>query len=125
MLCALTVRTLKPGTFEQFRDAFMAHENLEDPPTGYVHFSMIRNTESRDEVICFGLFDGTAQQLGRAAAEQGYTEQLKAIAPFVESVGADGLYEMVENHAFTGPTAGCEGGDSRLSRSDGGPEKSG
>jgi hypothetical protein len=105
MLCALTVRTLKPGTFEEFRDAFMAHENLEDPPAGYVRFNMIRNTESHDEVICFGLFDGTAEQLRRTAAEQGYAEQLKAIAPFVESVGADGLYEVVEDHAFAGRKA--------------------
>jgi hypothetical protein len=114
MLCALTVRTLKPGTFEQFRNGFMAHENLEDPPTGYVRFNMLRKAESRDEVICFGLFDGTAEQLRRTAAEQDYAEQLKAIAPFVESVGADGLYEVVEDHAFPG-----------RSRSDGGLEKSG
>jgi hypothetical protein len=26
MICALTVRTLKPGTFEQFREAFMQLE---------------------------------------------------------------------------------------------------
>jgi hypothetical protein len=26
MICALTVRTLKPGTFEQFREAFMQRE---------------------------------------------------------------------------------------------------
>ena len=96
MLCALTVRTLKAGTFDQFRDAFMAHENLEDPPAGYVRFNMIRNTESR-EVICFGFFDGTVEQLRHAVAEQGYSAQLEAIAPFVASVGADGLYEVVED----------------------------
>ena len=99
MLCALTVRTLKPGTFEQFRDAFMAHENLEDPPAGYVRFNMIRNTESRDEVICFGFFDGSVDELRRTAPEQGYSAQLEAIAPFVASVGADGLYEVVEDWA--------------------------
>ena len=100
MLCALTVRTLKAGRFEQFRDAFMRHENLEDPPRGYVRFFMIRNTEKPDEVICFGFFDGTVEELRRTAAEQGYAEQLEAIAPFVESVGADGLYEVIEDHAF-------------------------
>jgi hypothetical protein len=36
MLCALTIRTLKPGTFEQLREAFMRHEDLESPPAGYV-----------------------------------------------------------------------------------------
>jgi hypothetical protein len=34
--------------------------------------------------------------LRHSAAEQGYADQLEAIAPFVESVGADGLYEIVE-----------------------------
>jgi heme-degrading monooxygenase HmoA len=61
MLCALTVRTLKPGTFEQFRDAFNGTRHLGDPPAGYVRFNLIRNTESREEVICFGLFDGTGR----------------------------------------------------------------
>ena len=28
--------------------------------------------------------------------KRGHAEQLEAIAPFVESVGADGLYEIVE-----------------------------
>jgi hypothetical protein len=32
MLCALTIRTLKSGTFEQFREAFMQHEDHESPP---------------------------------------------------------------------------------------------
>lgn len=100
MLCALTARRLEPGTFEQFREAFMAHENLDDPPPGYVRFTMVRNTENPDEVICFGLFNGTVEELRRTAAEQGYARQLEAIAPFVESAGADGLYDVIEDHAF-------------------------
>ena len=100
MLCALTVRTLKPGTFDEFRHTFMRHENLDDPPTGYVRFNMIRNAEDPDEVICFGFFDGSVDELRRTAAEQGYAEQLEAIAPFVESVGADGLYEVLEDHEY-------------------------
>ena len=97
MLCALTVRTLKPGTFEEFREAFMRHEDLESAPAGYVRFNMIQRVESPDEVICFGFFDGTVDELRRIVAERGYAEQLEAIAPFVETVGADGLYEIVED----------------------------
>ena len=96
MLCALTVRTLQPGTFDQFRDAFMRHEDLESVPPGYVRFNMVRRVENPDEVICFGFFDGTVEELRLVAAERGYSEQLEAIAPFVQSVGADGLYEIVE-----------------------------
>jgi len=95
MLCALTVRTLKPGTFEQFRDEFM--RNFPDaPPEGFVRFDMLRNAENPDEVICFGFFDGSVEQMREASANQGYEDQLGRIAPFVESVGVDGLYEIVE-----------------------------
>jgi heme-degrading monooxygenase HmoA len=98
MICALTVRKLKPGTFDQFREAFMGHEDSENPPPGFVRFNMIRNTEDPEEVICFGVFDGSVDELRQVASEQDYSGQLEAIAPFVESVGADGLYEIVEEY---------------------------
>jgi hypothetical protein len=98
MLCALTVRTLKPGAFEEFREAFMRFEDAENPPAGMVRFNMIRNAENPDEVVCFGFFDGTVDELRRVAADQDYGAQLEAIAPFVESVGADALYEVVEEY---------------------------
>jgi hypothetical protein len=95
MICALTARTLKPGTFDQFRDAFMG--GMEDtPPEGFVRFNMLRNAEDPDEVISFGFFDGSVEQLREVASKEGYEEQLERIAPYVESVGADGLYEIVE-----------------------------
>lgn len=99
MICALTVRKLKPGTFDQFREAFLGRIE-EDPPEGFVRFNMIRNTEDPDEVITFGVFDGSAEQLRETAAREGYEEQLGRIAPYVESVGADGLYEVVEERTF-------------------------
>jgi hypothetical protein len=48
-------------------------------------------------VICFGLFDGTVEELRGSGAYSEYDEQLAAITPFVESVGADGMYEVVEH----------------------------
>jgi hypothetical protein len=104
MLCALTVRKLKPGTFEQFREAFMRDEIPDNPPAGWVRFNMIRNAEDPDEVICFGFFDGSVDELRRSAEESGYRNQQEAIAPFVETVGSDGLYEIVEEYT-TAPTA--------------------
>jgi hypothetical protein len=99
MICALTVRTLKPGTFDQFREAFMGGME-DDPPEGFVRFNMLRNAENPDEVISFGFFDGSVEQLREVASKGGYEEQLERIAPFVESVGADGLYEIVEERTF-------------------------
>jgi heme-degrading monooxygenase HmoA len=100
MLCALTVRKLKPGTFEDFRTAFMARANPDDIPAGWVRFNMIRSTEDPDEVVCFGFFDGTLEEL-RAGGQgrEGYDDQMSAIAPYVESVGADSVYEIVEDYS--------------------------
>lgn len=97
MLCALTVRELKPGTFDQFKDAFLGFEDHANPPQGMRRFDMIRNAENPDEVICFGFFDGTVDELRASAQQGGYQQQLDAIAPYVQSVGADGLYEVVED----------------------------
>jgi hypothetical protein len=59
---------------------------------------MLRNKEKPDEVICFGFFDGTVEQLRAASDQQGYAEQLASVAPFVESVGTDGLHDIVEEY---------------------------
>jgi len=100
MLCALTVRTLEPGTFEQFRDAFTRDFDEDRPPEGWVRFDMVRNVENPDEVICFGFFDGDVEALrASAAADAGRERQQAAIAPFVRSLGADGLYEIAVEYA--------------------------
>ena len=105
MICALTVRTLEPGTFEKFREAFMAGMDPNSPPSGWVRFDMLRNAERPDEVVTFGFFEGTVDDVRAAASEQGYDEQLQRIAPFVASVGTDGLFEVVEDFAATPPQA--------------------
>jgi quinol monooxygenase YgiN len=99
MICALTVRQLKPGTFEEFRKAFMEHTMRDgNPPEGFVRFNMLRSTENPDEVICFGFYDGTPEELRGSAEAFGYDKQQEAIAPYVESVGTDGLYDIVEDY---------------------------
>lgn len=97
MICALTVRKLKPGTFDEFREAFMQGANDERMPEGWVRFNMVRSVSDPDEVICFGFFDSDLDTMRANAADAGYSEQQATIAPFVESVGADGFYEVVED----------------------------
>jgi hypothetical protein len=97
MLCALTVRKLKSGSFEDFRKAFMQPFEAGNPPEGWVRFNMIRNAQDPDEVVCFGFFDGSLEDLQRESSGAERDSQMSAIEPFVESVGADGLYEVVED----------------------------
>jgi heme-degrading monooxygenase HmoA len=105
MICALTVRRLKPGTFDEFRTAFMARNDPDDPPEGWVRFDMVRNTDDPDEVICFGFYDGSVEELRASAGQEDYAEQQRDISEYVESVGADGLYEIVEEYSRQ-PAAG-------------------
>jgi heme-degrading monooxygenase HmoA len=98
MLCALTVRKLKPGTFEDFRKAFMGPMESGDPPEGWVRFNMIRSVDDENEVVCFGFFDGSVEDLRAQASDgEGREQQQRDIEPFVESVGTDALFEVVEN----------------------------
>jgi hypothetical protein len=63
-----------------------------------VRFNLLRKAENPDEVICFGFFDGSVDELRANAGENNYAEQLAAAAPYVDSVGTDGLYEIVEEY---------------------------
>ena len=95
MLCAHTVRRLKPGTYDQFRDAFMP--GAEDAPAGWVRFHMLRGLADPDEVVTFGFFDGTLEELERGQAESDFEERRDAIGEFVEAVIVNGVYEIVQS----------------------------
>jgi hypothetical protein len=64
-----------------------------------VRFNILGTAENPDEVICFGFFDGSVDELRSSAGENNYAEQLAAVAPYVDSVGTDGLYEIVDEYA--------------------------
>jgi heme-degrading monooxygenase HmoA len=98
MLCALTVRTLKPGTFDQFREAFMRPMESGSPPPGWVRFNMVRSAENPDEVVCFGFFDGSVEEM-RASIPEAREAQQREIEQFVASTGADGVFDVVEDLA--------------------------
>lgn len=100
MLCALTVRKLKPGTMEEFKAAFMPPGDVEAPP-GWKRFYALRNAADENELITFGFFDGTLEEL-RASQQDSteYDERRAATDQFVESVGADGIYEIVDERSM-------------------------
>ncbi len=66
-------------------------------PAGWQRFNMLRGADDPDQVICLGIFEGTLEQLRANAALVGYEDQQAAIAPFVESVGTDGFFEVIED----------------------------
>ncbi len=100
MLCALTVRKLKPGTMEQFRQAFIPTDDVE-VPAGWKRFYALQNVGDENEVITFGFFDGTLEELRAGQRDSTeYDERRAAVEEFVESVGADGVFEVVEERSM-------------------------
>ena len=93
MLCAHTIRRLKPGSFDQFRERFMP--TADEAPSGWVRFHMLRNLADEDEVVTFGFFDGTLEELERSQAEAGYEGLRDSIGQYVEAVVSNGVYDVV------------------------------
>ena len=92
MLCAHTVRRLKPGTFDEFLEAF--RPDAEDLPEGWIRFHALRGVANENEVVTFGFFDGTLGELERSQREGDYEERRAAIEPYVEAVVANGVYDV-------------------------------
>jgi heme-degrading monooxygenase HmoA len=99
MLCALTVRKLKDGSFEDFKQAFVPDDTSE-VPSGWKQFYALRNVNDENEVITFGFFDGSLDELRAGQSEGEYDQRRAAADEFVESVGADGIYEIVEERSM-------------------------
>jgi hypothetical protein len=103
MLCAHTVRRLKPGTFDQFMAAFRPEGD--DLPAGWVRFHALRGLGDENEVVTFGFFDGTLEELERSQREGDYQSRRDAIEPYVEAVVANGVYEIAVSWTAEGAAA--------------------
>jgi len=93
MLCALAVRKLKPGTFEEFKEGFGPPDDAAQQ--GWVRFHMLRGLKDENEVVTFGFFDGTLDELNASQSQHDYEERVQQVAPFVDSVVSNGIYEIV------------------------------
>jgi hypothetical protein len=91
VLCAHSVRRLKPGTLEQFEEAFRPGEDI---PPGWVRFHLLRGLADENEIVTFGFFDGTLEELERSQTEGDYEDRRSAIEPYVDAVIANGVYEV-------------------------------
>jgi hypothetical protein len=63
MLCFLTVRKLKPGSYESFREAWDPGEDVPAGFTeGFTRAYHLRNLEDENEVISFGFLRGGSRR---------------------------------------------------------------
>jgi hypothetical protein len=95
MLCALTVRRLRPGAYEDFMRAW---QDVEHPADGWVRAYTIRSLANENEVISFGFFDGSLEELHASQAAMDYAAWREATDELVEWTGTDGIFEVVSQH---------------------------
>lgn len=99
MLCALTVRKVKPGKAGEFIANFRPPDD--EIPGGWKRFFAVRNVEDPDEVITFGLFEGDLDQLNASQSEDNrYEDRIRAVEPLIESTGTSGVFEVLVDHSI-------------------------
>jgi heme-degrading monooxygenase HmoA len=95
MLVFMTARRLKPGAWEQFREAW---DPGGDKPPGFQRAYHARNVRDEDEVISFGLFDMTEADYRRWREEADADElrRVDQMSAFVQNEHVSGVYEVID-----------------------------
>jgi heme-degrading monooxygenase HmoA len=96
MIVMLTARRLKPGAYEQFRQAWDPGD--EQQPPGFQRAYNARNIRDEDEIVSFGLFDTSEEEYRRWRAEVDAEENQRVdrMSAFVESEHVAGVYEVID-----------------------------
>jgi hypothetical protein len=96
LLCVLTHRRLKPGSYDAFRDAWRP----DDWWPAFQHGYHLRSLDDPDEVVSFAFYDATAEEFEAIrddpkwlAAEE---RRLHRLAPLQLSMRIGGVYEVTE-----------------------------
>jgi len=89
----LTVRKLKPGSYDEWRKAW---EPDEWPP-GSGKAYILRNVDDPDEIIAFGFFDADVDALRNEPKLRAQQQtRFERMSPFVGETGTDGIYEVID-----------------------------
>jgi len=95
VIVMFSARRLKPGAWEQFRQAW---EPGDDKPPGFQRAYHARNIRDEDEVISFGLFDMSKDDYHRwrEEADAQETHRVDRMSAFVENELVSGVYEVID-----------------------------
>jgi hypothetical protein len=106
MMCAVTIRSLRPGSFEQFREEW---EPRPWPPE-LARVVISRNDQDPNQVLTASFIDVSIEQLDALrddpallGAEEG---RLARIAEYEEALIYKGLFEVVEDLSAPAAPAG-------------------
>ena len=93
MICFLSARRLKPGSFDEFRRAW---EPERWPPEA-IRAYHVRSSDDENLVVSFGLYEGSLADRERIRDGHGDDAgRLQLIAEHVEETLLEGVFEVVE-----------------------------
>ncbi len=95
MIVMFSARRLKPGAWEQFRQAWDPGDSR---PPGLQRAYHARNIRDEDEVISFGLFDMSEEDYRdwREASDADENRRVDQISQFVENEHVSGVFQVVD-----------------------------
>ena len=96
MICTLTARRLKPGSYDDFRAAWGGGEERPPGTERWRRVYHCRDIEDENIVVSFGFFEGDLEDLRETQERVGRVGQVSSIEPYVEETLLDGSYEVVE-----------------------------
>ena len=97
MMCAVTVRQIKPDSYDEFRKAWEP-----DPWLPRLERALVfRNEDNPDQVLTIGFFDATQDELDTEVRDDpavlgAEEKRLRRIAQFEERVLLNGIFELAE-----------------------------
>jgi heme-degrading monooxygenase HmoA len=97
MIVMFTARRLKPGAWEQFREAW---DPGDQPPPNFLRAYHARNIRDEDEVISFGMFDMSIEDYRRwrEDADASENQRVDHMSAFVENEYVSGVYEVIDEY---------------------------
>ena len=93
MLCFLSARRLRPGSYDDFRRAW----EPERWPSEAIRAYHLRDKDDENVVVSFGLYDGSLDDLDHIRSGHGDDPgRLQRIGEHVEETLVEGVFEVVE-----------------------------
>ena len=96
MLCALTIRQLKPGSYDDFRRAWEPDEW----PSFITRAYLMRHQDDLDQVASFGFIDMSVDDFDAVRDDASFLAQearrVERMAAYEETILVNGVFELAE-----------------------------
>jgi hypothetical protein len=98
--CALSVRKLKDGAWNDFRKAWDVTEYGENHPEWIRQIFHVRSVEDPNMIISWGLAEGDADEIKAFMSDAKWRDidakRQAAMAPYVKETIVDGVFEVID-----------------------------